>query len=149
MNPLLDRWIKSSLSKHFRAICTTYGVDFLTSQEIRDTGSKSKWVELRVIGPEYKQLGKNDYRICVEIDLLVTVTPEKSNLLELDNLTGLLSVNCADIQITNQTSDHLFCLALDADIDKNIRVIPYGQASGFKQRRASVMAIYEIETTLV
>lgn len=150
MNPLLDRWLKSSLAKHFRTLCTTNSIKFSTEREFRDTGTLDEWVELRVIGPEFFELGNDEYRISLEIDLLVTVKPIKSDILRVDTVTGLLAANCENIPIysSDDTNDFLFCLTLDSEIAQNVRVVPYGQSATIKQRRASVMAIYEVETTI-
>lgn len=150
MNPLLDRWLKASLSKYFRALCTTNSIVFRTEWETQDTGSLSEWVELRVIGPEYKRLGNNDSCISLEVDLLVTTGIDISDILRLDTIVGLLAANCDNIPIysSNDTADFLFCLSLDTNVAKNIQVVTYGQAAGIKKRRASVVAIYETEITL-
>ena len=150
MNPSLERYIFASLAKHFRTLCSTNSIEFLTEREIRDTGSLAEWVELRVIGPEFKWLGGNEYQVSLEIDLLVTVTPSKTNLLRLDTIIGILAANCNNIPVysSNDTNDFLFCLPLDNEIAQNIKVLVYGQQASIKQQRASVMAIYETETAI-
>jgi len=150
MNPLLERYIRSSIAKHFRSLCTANSIVFFADWEIRDTGSLKEWVELRVIGPEYHRLGDKDWLIGLEVDLLVTTDQDKTDLQRLDIITGLLIANCENIPIysSNNSVDFLFCVSLDTTIDKNLRTVSYGNESGITQRRASVMAIYETETTI-
>ena len=148
MNPALDRYINASLAKHFAAVCSGT-IEFLSEREIRDTNDDEEWVVLRVIGPNYELLQDNEYIISLEIDLLVSVIPDKTNIFRLDDITGILASNCNNIPISSaDDSGHLFCLTLDRDIPKPIRIVPYGQEHGIKYRRASVMAIYETETTI-
>lgn len=150
MNPLLERYIKSSIAKHFKTVCDANSTVFITDWEFQDTGRLNEWVELRVVGPEYKRLGANDYRITLEVDLLVSSAPSKSFIQRVPVITGFLAANCENIPIfdSNTATESIFCLKLDDDIAQNIRVIQYGQQAGIKQRRASVMAFYETETVI-
>jgi hypothetical protein len=145
MNPDLYKWIQASLSKHFRTICVANSIKFVSEREIKDVESEGIWVDLRIIGPNFKQLTGSEQLISLEIDLLVSVTPSKSNIYEIDEITGLLTSNCADIAILDDEDTFLFCLTLDSEVPENVKVTPYGQAYDMKIRRASVVAIYESE----
>lgn len=147
MNPLLERNIVTSFSKHFSDLCVANGLVFVSEDETRNTSSLPKWVELRIIGPDFRQLHGDTYMICMEVDLLVTCTPLASDIFAIHNITGLLAANCNNVPIT-VGGEVKFCMTLDREVAKNIRILSYGRQADIKTKRASVIAIYESEATI-
>jgi len=146
MNPLLKRYIVASLTKHFSDLCAAQNpvIIFVSEDEQRDTNSLTQWVELRIIGPEFRPLDGNTHLLSVEVDLLVTSKPLASDIYAIHNITGLLAANCSPVPVT-VSGEMKFCLTLDPDVAKSIRIFDYGRQADTKTKRSSVIAIYENE----
>ena len=144
----LDRWIISSIAKYFNDICT---VDFMAEDQVRDTAALSSWVELRINGPNIREWSKDVYTINLEVDLLISVRASESNIYLIHELAGIFESSCDNIPVYKYGDDdsYLFCLPLDSGMVSNIKKLYYGKADDTKIKRASVMAFYEVETTLL
>lgn len=146
----LDRWIIASVTKYFRDICNTEDVEFMTEDQVRDTGSLSSWVELRINGPSFKEWSKDTYTINLEADLLISVRETESDIYAVHRIAGLIESSCDNIPVfeMGDSGDFLFCLPLDTEMVSNIKKLNYGKAQDTKIRRVSVMAFYETITSL-
>jgi hypothetical protein len=65
MNASLDRWIKSSLAKHFSSLSEHLHVEGAH----RQTEELEKWFELRIWRISKKQRTKNSWNVFVDIDI--------------------------------------------------------------------------------
>jgi len=149
MNSNTDRWLLSSIAKHFSAIAQG-NIEFLLEDEQRNTEGLNEWVELRVNGPEYKEFDKDCYMVSVEVDLLITVRMTKTNIYRIHELCGLFESTCDNIPIYKfgNGGSFVFCLPLDQNMVSNIRKLYYGKVEATQLQRASVSAFYETLTVL-
>lgn len=65
----INRWIFASVTKHFKTNISVLQV-YIEGFE-RDTQTVSDYVEIRMNGPELREVGKNYYHIFVEFNALV------------------------------------------------------------------------------
>jgi hypothetical protein len=145
----MGRWLIASIAEHFRGVAADH-VDFMIEDEVRDTANLSSWVELRINGPEYKEWSSGSYMIDLEVDLLINVRHDPTNIYHIHDLSGLFESNCDDIPIYKYGHDDsfLFCLPLDPQMVSNIKKMYYGKAPDTPIKRVSIMAFYEVLTTL-
>jgi len=77
-----DRWIKSSVAKHFNdesliGINENQTVLFIEGFE-RNTDGKKDWIEFRLDGPYYEETTKGHWKIEIEVNILVVVNEQKN-----------------------------------------------------------------------
>ena len=149
----MDRWIVVSLAKHFADVAKGQ-VNFMLEDQIRDTKDLVTWTELRVLGPEYHEWAKDEYTINVEVDLLINVRHDPSDIYNIHRLSGLFENECDNIPIYrygNGSKDDdtlIFCLMLDPDMVSNIKKMYFGKVDDTNIKRVSIMAFYEVTTNL-
>jgi len=79
-----DRWIKSSVAKHFNdesliGINENQTVLFIEGFE-RNTDGKKDWIEFRLDGPYYEETTKGHWKIEIEVNILVVVNERKIHI---------------------------------------------------------------------
>lgn len=79
------RWTTASIVKHFTDNIS--GVDVFVEGEERPT-NPTNLVELRIDGPEIRELHQNYFRLYVEINILVQVTIDDTNLYSQEDVIG-------------------------------------------------------------
>lgn len=76
LNPNWDVWIQRSVAKHFSDRLSSYQV-FIEGQE---RSNSKEWIEVRLEGPSYNQLSKDNFKIDVTVNILVLVTEQDDRL---------------------------------------------------------------------
>ena len=90
VNPEWDRWIKASIDKYF--LDTFDGVLVVHIEGLRkNVADKSEYIELRVDGPLYTEMSKDDYSIYIEINILVHCAMGKGDYHRIREMTGLVA----------------------------------------------------------
>jgi hypothetical protein len=153
MNTTTDKWIMASITKHFADIASAKGIKFVTEDEDYDPEKLTNWVVLRVVGPTFKELNKGYYEISVEVDLLINMQHNPSNIYNVHEVAGYFEAGCDNIVVYEFIVDdddiYLFCLPLDRYSRRPIRKLFYGQPDvKTRLKRASVISIYRTETQL-
>ena len=70
-----DRWILASVSEHFDAeVVVKESIKMFVEGQFRDTNVDKEFFELRIDGPFTRETQKNQWRLVVEINCLVTTT---------------------------------------------------------------------------
>lgn len=147
----MDRWLVSSIAKHFEDVADG-NIDFMVEDQVRDSADLTNWVELRINGPEYKEWSGDEYMLNLEVDLLINVIHNPSNIYQIHEFSGLFESNCDNIRIykygngPDDDDSFLFCLPLDYDMVSNIKKMYFGKAPDTPLKRVSIMAFYEVLT---
>lgn len=79
MNPLWNKWIFSSVAKHFKAKCEELHIPLYIESFPRDTSSLKDWIELRIDGPHYTPQTKNQWEITLEVNVVVSSAKDNIN----------------------------------------------------------------------
>ncbi len=73
INPKLNRWVVSSIYKHFKTSCPTLDIYFEGMPRDNFT-DKEAFVEVRVDGPRFTELNKDYWRVYFEVNVLLQAT---------------------------------------------------------------------------
>ncbi len=65
-----SRWVKSSCARHFKDCNSNYFVEGFE----RDTNGLPEWVEFRIDGPYLKESTRGQWKLNIEINILISVT---------------------------------------------------------------------------
>lgn len=117
INPDWDRWIRASVN--------TYLSDNLTDLKIFPDGSpdtdksgKQDWIELRMDGPHYVGMPNNEWRLTIEINVLVCSLINEQNIYRHRGIAGriakLLHSPITIYKMPEDSAYSLGCLKMDA-----------------------------------
>ena len=98
MNKNWNRWIYTSIAKHFNTtIATPNSLYLYIAGRSDDTGKKSEFIELRVSPIQTTEISKNNYKINVTIDVLYSVQLVPEDSYRAQTVAGLIENAITDI----------------------------------------------------
>ncbi len=98
MNENWNRWIYSSISKHFNTtIAIPNSLYLYITGRSDDTGKKSEFIELRISPIQTTEISKNNYKINVTIDILYSVQVLPEDSYRAQTVAGLIENAITDI----------------------------------------------------
>lgn len=137
------RWIFASCAKHFKDGAET--ISFFLEDEEFDYTTLRQWVEFRLTGPDFKEIGQNFWRIDVEINLAInTVVDNVSSGYTNQILQGQFSALFTNIPLYQygDDDDSLFgCLDLVSDA----RVMYFGRNPNTRILHSQVEGNYQTQ----
>jgi len=149
-----NKWIVASVIKHFKAILDAASVDnFIEGTSTRDL-TKAEYVEIRVDGPYSDERTKNDFKLTLEVNLLIqTIITPSINIYRHAELQGLCMQSMVTIpvyKLGNEVADdksQLGCLELNTDEPRDhVMSHNFGQIeTDIKLQQATVEGHYKIE----
>jgi hypothetical protein len=161
-DPNWPRWIVASVADHFKQLSDDIelpllveGIDEREAEKIRTMDH----FELRLHGPETKEVSKGYFRLYVEINLLVTsfVGGEQQNAYDMTQFLGLIQQAASeDIPVhkygnTPGVDDDSFlgCLKPDSARNEAVTVFHFGEIDRERHiRQSAVDGRYRIELTV-
>lgn len=152
MNTNWPRWIFASITQHFADAITNYDV-FVEGMD-RKTNTLKDIAEIRVDGPRINEQSKDDWRIYVEINILIQSVMNDSDLHRLYRIIGDVNVafqTCILVYKYGTGDDDdqskLGCFNLVSDEDNREQIITsnFGQIDkSVRLQQATVEAHYEM-----
>ncbi len=141
------RWIMASLHKHFDD--NRQGLILYVDGQIRDTRTESEYIEVRVDGPNFTEISKNNWKIFVEVNVLVSVTMDNKDLHRLVKYIGIVSAAFIDIMIYKygDGASELGCMRLlqDTGTHERVQVSNFGVIDpAINLQQATVEGHYEL-----
>ncbi len=98
MNKNWNRWIYTSISKHFNiTIAVPNDLYLYIAGRSDDTGKKSEFIELRISPIQTTEVSKNNYKINVSIDVLYSVQVVPEDSYRAQTVAGLIESAITDI----------------------------------------------------
>lgn len=98
MNKNWNRWIYTSISKHFNTtIAVPNNLYLYIAGRSDETGEKAEFIELRISPIQTTEISKNNYKINVTIDVLYSVQLTPEDGYRAQTITGLIETNVTDI----------------------------------------------------
>ncbi len=98
MNKNWNRWIYSSISKHFNTtIAVPNSLYLYIAGRSDDTGKKAEFIELRISPIQTTEISKNNYKINVTIDVLYSVQVVPEDSYRAQTVAGLIENAITDI----------------------------------------------------
>ena len=137
------RWIKGSILKYFQDNKASYNL-VLNPQDIKDLTS---WVELKIIGPRFKEQIQDQWHVELEIHLMCSILAT-DNIYSMADMVGYFQSLMVDIPVYEiRDSNELFgCLSLRQDVARPIDTIPWGQANpSNNSEMTSIDGFYKME----
>ena len=116
LNEHWARWIFASISDHFNTRRGT--MDMFIEGQHRDTRTKKDFFELRMDGPYYTEISKQNFKIYIEINALLQSSADDNNYHRIWTNLGLVGTMFTDIPIYKYGSgidddqSYLGCLKL-------------------------------------
>lgn len=115
IDPGWDRWIRASINvfieTELRALAGKRLPLYPEGSPIPDRGKSQDWVEIRLDGPHYNALGSNEWRLTVEINLLVCSLINEANIYRHRDIAGKLAkILSKDIPIKKYGTDDTYSL---------------------------------------
>ncbi len=149
-----NKWIVASVVKHFRAALVAASIEnFIEGESDRDV-TQSEYVEVRIDGPYSDERSKNDFKLTLEVNLLVqTVIAPSKNLYRHAELQGVCMAAMTTIpvyklgpEVTDDLSQ-IGCLDLNTDEPRDhVKAHNFGQVeTDIKLQQATVEGHYKIE----
>lgn len=89
LNKNWPKWFQASIRKACETIATANSIALHVEGEDRETDDLSEYVELRVHGPDVLEIARNQYRIDVTVNLLVTVKRSLKNMWRRHEIAGI------------------------------------------------------------
>ena len=96
-HPLLGRWLFASISKHFNDRRGSFYM-YVEGQP-RDATAPKDFFELRIDGPDYKELSKNYWSIYLEVNCLVQSACDDTNYQRIHDNCGKVAYMFDDILV--------------------------------------------------
>jgi hypothetical protein len=138
MDQNLARWIYQSVVKHFESTANGISLPYFVEgvHERTEANMRADHVEIRVTGPELKELSKGYYDVKVIINVLFTknMTIRGADAFDIIQWTGVFSDVMLDpIQIykagtgAGDDGSLIGCLRVDKDRNAAVRVYHFGQ----------------------
>jgi len=126
------RWIFASISKHFDDKKQTRKL-YITGAPRIDTPGALKWFELRIDGPNVTEVSKGTHLTEVEVNMLVTVKKDETDLYLIHTEVGIALTAFEDIPLFRYGSEagdvgtQFGCLSLIQEGRDKLEVRHYGQ----------------------
>ena len=141
------RWIIASLARHFQDCNANFFVEGFE----RDTDNVPEFVELRVDGPYIQQQLKDQWRLDVELNILICVN-NSNNAYRPQEIQGQVVkkfLDCVEVlRIGNQEPDDqtlVGCLRLQQRGPEKIVITNFGQIKNeVKQNQSSIEGHYRM-----
>ena len=155
----LPRWIFSSVVWHFKTIADDNNIPyFVEGIDERDPNSMNQsHVEIRVTGPEIKEISNEYYNVEVVINFLLTSLMDMtgSRAYEIINWCGILSDEMnSPIPIYKygdgaEDDDSLInCLRIRKNKSDSVKIYHFGQVSKTDRvRQSEIDAVYDMDVT--
>lgn len=157
MNENLARWIFQSVAKHFVATANGISLPYFVEgiDERSEDDMRASHVELRVTGPEVKELSNGYYHIKVVVNFLFTKEMEMSgaDAFDLIQWTGVFAQKMMEVipiykKGTGADDDgsQIGCLRIDKGKNEMVRIFHFGQIKPDTRVRISeVDAVYSMD----
>jgi len=157
MNENLARWIFQSIAKHFVSTANGISLPYFVEgvDERSEDDMRANHVELRVTGPDVKELSRNYFKIKMVINFLFTKEMEMSgaDAFDLIQWTGVFATAMMEpIPIykkgTGAEDDGSLvgCLEIDKGKNEMVRIFHFGQIKpDTRVRFSEVDAVYSME----
>lgn len=120
INPDWDRWIRSSVNVYLDAeIRTALGEMKILPEGApeQDRAGAQDWIEIRMDGPKYQPLGNSEWRVTVEINLLINSLINEGNIYRHRDIAGeiaaILSGTIPVKKYGNDNTISLGCLRIE------------------------------------
>lgn len=115
IDPSWDRWVRASINVFIETeLRLLIGTRIPLYPEGSPTPKRDKnqdWVEIRLDGPRYYTLGNNEWRLTVEINLLVNSLINEANIYRHRDIAGKISkILSKDIPIKKYGTDDTYSL---------------------------------------
>lgn len=107
MNANWPKWIFISIAKHFDSALSSSTTLWIEGQHMDITNQHTERIELRIDGPFGVQLSQKDWHLFVEVNLLITVVMNDSNIYRKHELAGLVAAACSTIEIQTWGEDEV------------------------------------------
>jgi len=142
-----NRWIFASISKHFDANRQGITLYIEGQDHLKDP---PEYVELRVTGPTYSKLTRNDYRLEIIINLLINVIKSEKDNHRIFRVSGifepvfdkLINIYKFGTGVDDNPLIKIGCLQLNSEIV----VTHYGQLTpDIKLLQSTIEARYKID----
>jgi hypothetical protein len=142
-----NRWIIASICKHFRTQCTGHIVA-LPGEDVERYASVNHF-DLRIGGPEFREVSANEWWIDVEVNILVQTVVDVADIYKSQRFAGTVAAAMWDGITVYKYGDtsgvddqsQLGCLTLQGSTD----IFDYGQlAPATKMRQQTVSAKYRM-----
>lgn len=149
MNANWQRWIVSSIHKHFKDACVVGEIPYFVESvpAKMDQDKLDFWCEGRVDGPFWRGGTKNEYFCTVEVNMLLTIKKNLKDIYKADRLKGLLTVAFTTglpiLKLGDGTDDNptsvVTCLNLITEGREALIVSDFGQfGPGVQIKQSSV-----------
>src|SRR5438067_2527026 len=89
-NPNWDRWIFASVTKHFNDAAAVATIPMYVEGDSRITAEKLDYYEFRMNGPIVKGLSGNEWRLDLELNILV-VSKDLTDFHKCRKMTGIMA----------------------------------------------------------
>lgn len=149
MNPNWQRWIVSSIHKHFKAACDAASIKYYAEAvpSNMEKDQLSFWCEGRIDGPYWSGGAKGQYPCIIEVNMFLTVKKDLQDIYQADRLKGILTVPFTTalpvLKLGVGTDDDptsvVTCLNLITDGREKLVVSDFGQSGpGVQVKQACV-----------
>lgn len=133
MNKNWARWIAISVYKVFQAMADANNLHMFIEGQERKTQEHSKYFEIRIDGPQIKEISNRYFKLDFEINVLFSLHMSQVTMYEPQQLAGLLEQTMTDICIYrygdggDDDDTLLGTLCLIADKRNTVRTNQFGQ----------------------
>jgi hypothetical protein len=132
VNSSWPKWIWASVVKHFKASLASYNV-FVEGQD-RATNTFEDWIEIRMDGPWFEEIAKDQWKVVIEINILISSVIRENNFYTLKDLEGaVLAAFTNSIAIlklgplAGDDGTQAGCLQIYTDFRRMLQDNQYGQ----------------------
>ncbi len=151
-NPNWSRWIKASVSRHFKPCNVDNNVAYYVEGFERDTNGKTEWIEFRIDGPYLKEQTKGSWVLNVEVNLMIVVNLNPKNIYRIEEIEGEIVskfFDCLDVyKLGQKESDDntvLGCLKLIQQGRERVIVTNFGVVKpDIRQMQKSIEGHYKM-----
>lgn len=113
------RWFGASVNKHFKPMDPVEGIPVFFEGQVRQTFDLDDFIEVRMDGPYWRELNRNEFLLYIEVNILtqVNILPDK-NLYRILTIDGIIAEYLTTIpvyKLGNEAGDdgsQIGCLTL-------------------------------------
>lgn len=148
MNPLWTKWIKASIAVSFKQALDDLHL-FLEGAP-RDTKSLTQWAELRLVGPDYRQLTRGTWEGTLSVNVLIMTKTDLSNAYVQETNVGIVQAAFVNMPVLEYpATTYVGCLRLQqAQMPERLRTQLIGKADpSTDMQQAAVEGQYKIDLT--
>ena len=131
------RWVKASVNWHFTnlqkdVVAAAQRIPLYIEGDERDTNDLADFAELRMDGPNIRQVQKDLYYLESEINVLIQSHLDPKDLYKVERSIGIFSLGFVMIDIfkfgdgVQDDGRHLGCMKLLKTLDEDIEVANFG-----------------------